>query len=83
MAGRRIEEIPLPRGAQIGAIVRGLPVPGAEDEGAKRGDAAPEVIMAHHDTLVQTGDRVIVFMPSKKQVREVEKLFQVSATFLG
>ena len=87
MAGRRIEEIKLPRGAQIGAIVRGLPVPGRADSlalGDKRGDAAaPEVIIAHHDTLIQTGDRVIVFMPSRKQVREVEKLFQVSATFFG
>jgi trk system potassium uptake protein len=83
MAGRRIEEIPLPRGAQIGAIVRGLPVPGEPDLGDKRGDARPEVIIAHHDTVVQTNDRVIVFMPSKKQVREVEKLFQVSATFFG
>jgi trk system potassium uptake protein len=86
MAGRRIEEVALPRGVQIGAIVRGLPVPGNEDSlalGDKRGDARPEVIIAHHDTVVQTGDRVIVFMSSKKQVREVEKLFQVAATFLG
>ncbi|MEO5697828.1 MAG: Trk system potassium transporter TrkA [Burkholderiaceae bacterium] len=81
LAGRRIEEITLPRGAQIGAIVRGLPVPGETDLGEKRGDAKPEVIIAHHDIVIQTGDRVIVFMPSKKQVREVEKLFQVSATF--
>ncbi len=81
LAGRRIEEITLPRGAQIGAIVRGLPVPGETDLGEKRGDAAPEVIIAHHDVVIQSGDRVIVFMPSKKQVREVEKLFQVSATF--
>jgi trk system potassium uptake protein TrkA len=84
MAGRRVEQIALPRGAQIGAIVRGLPVPGDHDSlalGDKRGDAAPEVIIAHHDTLIQTGDRVIVFMSNKKQVREVEKLFQVSATF--
>ena len=83
ISGRRIEEVALPRGAQIGAIVRGLPVPGEEDLGDKRGDAAPEVIIAHHDTVIQQGDRVIVFMPSKKQVREVEKLFQVTATFLG
>jgi len=84
MAGRRIEEIPLPRGAQIGAIVRGLVTQRDEEAlalGDKRGDAAPEVIIAHHDTVVQTGDRVIVFMPSRKQVREVEKLFQVAATF--
>ena len=84
MAGRRIEEIKLPRGAQIGAIVRGLPVPGMTVMGDKRGDTAgAEVIIAHHDTLIQTGDRVIVFMPSRKQVREVERLFQVSATFFG
>jgi trk system potassium uptake protein len=84
MAGRRIEEIPLPRGAQIGAIVRGLVTQRDEEAlalGDKRGDAAPEVIIAHHDTVIQPGDRVIVFMPSKKQVREVEKLFQVAATF--
>jgi trk system potassium uptake protein len=81
MAGRRIEEIPLPRGAMIGAIVRGLPVQGEPDLGDQRGDAQPEVIIAHHDTVIQTNDRVIVFMPSRKQVREVEKLFQVSATF--
>jgi trk system potassium uptake protein len=90
MAGRRIDEVALPRGVQIGAIVRGLPVPGDEDSlalGDKRADverkSRPEVIIAHHDTVVQTGDRVIVFMSSKKQVRDVEKLFQVSATFLG
>jgi trk system potassium uptake protein TrkA len=84
MAGRRIEEIALPRGAQIGAIVRGLPVSGEMESlalGDKRGDAAPEVIIAHHDTVIQPGDRVIVFMSSRKQVREVEKLFQVAATF--
>jgi trk system potassium uptake protein TrkA len=84
MAGRRIEEIPLPRGAQIGAIVRGLVTQRDEEAlalGDKRGDAQPEVIIAHHDTVIQPGDRVIVFMPSKKQVREVEKLFQVAATF--
>jgi trk system potassium uptake protein len=90
IAGRRIEEVALPRGVQIGAIVRGLPVPGSDESlalGDKRADgdrkAAPEVIIAHHDTVIQQGDRVIVFMPSKKQVREVEKLFQVAATFMG
>jgi trk system potassium uptake protein TrkA len=88
LAGRRIEEVALPRGVQIGAIVRGLPTPAEEDalpavEMRADGElkTQPQVIIAHHDTVVQTGDRVIVFMPSRKQVREVEKLFQVSATF--
>jgi trk system potassium uptake protein TrkA len=77
-AGRRIEEVGLPRGAQVGAIVRGLHRPDGSEAGE---DAQPEVIIAHHDTLVQTNDHVIVFVPRKRMVREVEKLFQVSATF--
>ena len=78
MAGRRIEEISLPEGAQIGAIVRGLHgADGAQSEG----DATPQVLIAHHDTVVEPGDHVIVFVPSKSLVRKVEKLFQVSATF--
>ena len=70
VVGRRIEELPLPRGAEIGAIVRG------GDDGGE-----PEVIMPHHDTVIQANDHVIVFMPRKRMVREVEKLFQVGATF--
>ena len=78
MAGRRIEEIALPKGAQVGAIVRGL----HRLDGTEAGDdAKPQVLIAHHDTLVQSNDHVIVFVPRKRMVREVEKLFQVSATF--
>lgn len=79
MAGRRIDEVGLPKGAQVGAIVRGLHRSDGSDAGA---DARPEVIIAHHDTLVQANDHVIVFVPRKRMVREVEKLFQVSATFM-
>ena len=68
VVGRRIDELPLPQGAQIGALVRG------------EGEAA-EVIVAHHDTVIAADDRVIVFVPHKRMVREVERLFQVSATF--
>ena len=78
-AGRRIEEVGLPKGATVGAIVRGLHRP----DGSEAGDEAkPEVIIAHHDTVVQPNDHVIIFVPRKRMVREVEKLFQVSATFL-
>ncbi len=78
-AGRRIEEVGLPKGAQVGAIVRGL----HRSDGSEAGDdAKPEVIIAHHDTLVQPNDHVIIFVPRKRMVREVERLFQVSATFL-
>lgn len=79
MAGRRIDEIGLPAGAQVGAIVRGLHRPDGSEAG---GEARPEVLMAHHDTVIEPHDHVIVFVPTKRMVREVEKLFQVSATFL-
>jgi trk system potassium uptake protein len=83
MAGRRIEEINLPKGAMVGAIVRGLHRPdGTKIDNPAGEDAKPEVIIAHHDTVVQTHDHVIVFVPRKRMIREVEKLFQVSATFM-
>jgi trk system potassium uptake protein TrkA len=72
VVGRRIEELPLPQGAQIGAIVR--TVHDAEDY--------TKVIIPHHDTVIESDDHVIVFVPRKRMVREVEKLFQVGATFL-
>jgi trk system potassium uptake protein TrkA len=78
-AGRRIDEVGLPKGAQVGAIVRGL----HRADGSEAGeDAKPQVIIAHHDTVVQPNDHVIIFVPRKRMVREVERLFQVSATFL-
>jgi trk system potassium uptake protein len=78
-AGRRIEEVGLPKGATVGAIVRGLHRPDGSEAGE---DAKPEVIIAHHDTVVMPNDHVIIFVPRKRMVREVEKLFQVSATFM-
>ena len=38
--------------------------------------------MARHDLVVQSLDHVIVFVPRKRMLREVERLFQVSATFI-
>lgn len=70
LVGRRIEEIKLPKGARFGAIVRG------EGKGA-------QVLMPHHDTLIEANDHVIIFIPNKRLVGEVEKLFTVSATFFG
>ncbi len=80
VVGRRVDEIRLPRGAQIGAIVRG--VEPASAEGEDPAPATPRVVIPHHDTVIERNDHVIVFVPRKRQVREVEKLFQVGATFL-
>lgn len=44
-----------------------------------RGD---DVIIAHHDTLVQENDHVILFVSEKRRIPEVERLFQVEATFV-
>jgi trk system potassium uptake protein TrkA len=81
--GKKIEEIQLPRGATIGAIVRRLPNSDRErgaDDAAASGDA--EVMMAHHDTVICTDDHVIMFVANKRMIPKVEKLFQVGFGFL-
>ncbi|MFO1193213.1 MAG: Trk system potassium transporter TrkA [Rhodoferax sp.] len=79
VAGRRIDAIGLPSGAQVGAIVRGLHRP---DGSAAEGSEDAEVLIAHHDTVVEPGDHVIVFVHGRRMVQQIEKLFQVGATFL-
>ena len=44
-----------------------------------RGD---EVIIAHHDTVIEPEDHVILFLIDKKYISDVEKLFQVGITFI-
>lgn len=41
-----------------------------------------DVIIAHHDTVIQEHDHVLLFVPDKAQIKAVERLFQVSATFI-
>ena len=65
VVGRAVEDIKLPAGATIDAVVRG-----------------DDVIIAHHDTVIENDDHVILFLTDKKKVAEVEKLFQVGITFL-
>ena len=80
VVGRRIEEIDLPKGATIGALVRRRVIAGA---GSVKGehDQADQVIIAHHDTVIEADDHVIVFVVNKRMVPKVEKLFQVAAGF--
>lgn len=40
-----------------------------------------KVIIAHHDTVIEAGDHVIVFVVDKKRVKDIERLFQVGFTF--
>ena len=62
--GRSINEIKLPPGTTIGALVR--------DE---------EVLIAHGDTRIESGDHVLLFLVDKKYIRDVERLFQAGLTF--
>jgi len=64
VVGRRVEQIPLPPGTTIGAIVR-----------------REAVIMAHHDTVIEADDHVILFLTDRRHVEEVGKLFQAGARY--
>jgi trk system potassium uptake protein TrkA len=41
-----------------------------------------EVIIAHHDTQIAADDHIILFVPNKRMIPKVEKLFQVGFGFL-
>ena len=64
VVGKAIEDLTLPAGSTIAALVR-------------RG----EVVITHHDTVIESEDHVIVFMIDKRHTRDIEKLFQVGFTF--
>ena len=68
IVGKAIEHIEMPRGATIGAIVRGS------------GERA-QVLMAHHDVVIQPEDHLIVFVENKRIIPRVEKLFSVGLGF--
>ena len=65
VVGRSIEDIELPKGAAIVALVR-----------------KDKVIIAHHDTVIESGDHVILFLTDRRKVDDLEKLFQVGVPFV-
>jgi trk system potassium uptake protein TrkA len=80
VVGRQVGAIDLPKGATIAAIVRQIGGNGGEKH--VRAIATDQVIIAHHDTVIEADDHVIVFAVTKRIVPRVEKLFQVDAGFL-
>ena len=64
----RIGGISLPEGCAIGALIRG------NDENAL-------VLMGDKDTVIEAEDHVIVFVPSKKLIPKIERLFTVNVGF--
>lgn len=66
VVGRQLDEISLPDGVTIGAIVR-----------------ENEVLIAHHDLMVESDDHVILFLVDKRKISAVEKLFTVGFGFFS
>jgi len=83
IVGKRIDQIEWPAGATVAALVRNFDkavIVGQTDDWTaitRHG----EVVIAHHDTVIEAGDHVIVFCASKKLVKKVEKLFAVGFHF--
>jgi trk system potassium uptake protein TrkA len=65
VVGRKIEDVELPKGTAIVALVR-------DDQ----------VIIAHHDTVIETDDHVILFMTDRRKIELLEQLFQVGVSFI-
>jgi trk system potassium uptake protein TrkA len=65
VVGRAIEDIDLPKGCGIVALVR-----------------KDQVIIAHHDSVVESDDHVILFLTDRRKIEQIEKLFQVGVSFV-
>lgn len=107
VVGRRIEELKLPAGAQVGLIIRGLTektndVAAITLEGSTESppleplqikdepeQTAQTLVQLHKvqiiiptaKTVIENNDHVILFLPNKRLIQDVEILFKVSATF--
>lgn len=67
VVGRRLDEIALPDGVTIGAIVRN----------------EKEVLIAHRHIVVEPDDHVILFLVDRSKIKAVEKLFAVGIGFFS
>jgi trk system potassium uptake protein TrkA len=81
--GRSVRDLRLPSQAHFGLIVRGLPDGPAQDADTDAGAPVepPRVIIPSGDTVIENNDHVIMFVPHKRLIRDVEKAFRVSAAF--
>jgi trk system potassium uptake protein TrkA len=63
----------------VGRTIAEIKLPeGARISAIVRGD---DVVIAHHDTVIESEDHVILFLTNKKKIAAVEKLFQVGITY--
>lgn len=63
----------------VGRSISEIKLPPGTTIGAiVRGD---NVVITHHDTVIEAGDHVILFLINKRYITEVERLFSVGITF--
>jgi len=63
----------------VGRMISQIALPPGATIGAVIRDE--EVLIAHSDTVIASGDHVILFLVDKKHIRDVERLFQAGLTF--
>ncbi|NOX09032.1 MAG: Trk system potassium transporter TrkA [Gammaproteobacteria bacterium] len=64
----------------VGRTVEELKLPKDINIGAiVRGD---DVVIAHHDTVIESEDHIILFVADKRHIASVERMFQVGITFI-
>ena len=63
----------------VGRTIRDIKLPPGTTIGAiVRGK---HVLISHHDTVIEAGDHIILFLINKRYITEVERLFSVGVTF--
>lgn len=63
----------------VGKRIEEIPLPASTTIGGiVRGE---DLIIAHHDVVIQNDDHVILFVADQREVRDVEALFSVEAVF--
>ncbi len=65
VVGRKLEDIAMPEGTRIIALVRN-----------------EQVIIAHHDVVVESDDHMIIFLSDRRKIDKLEALFQVGVKFI-
>lgn len=63
----------------VGRAIRDIRLPPGTTIGAVVRNE--EVFIAHDNTVIESGDHVVLFVIDKKHIRDVERLFQVGLTF--
>lgn len=74
VVGRAIEDIDLPEGSTIGAVVR-------EKKNEQGETTSHEVLIAHDNVVIEAGDHIILFLIDKRFTRDIERLFEAGFAF--